>query len=153
MKKTLTVNLGGTVFHIDEDAYILLDKYLSNLRIHFMKDEGSDEILDDFEMRISELFNERIRLGYDVITIVQVEEVIRRMGKPEELFGEDYEKEEKKKKSETRYEKVKHTVNRRFFRDPDDRILGGVASGIAAYLGWDPTLVRLVWFLLMFFSE
>ena len=65
MKKTLTVNLGGTVFHIDEDAYQLLDKYLSNLRIHFRKEEGSDEIMDDFEMRISELLNERVRLGYD----------------------------------------------------------------------------------------
>ena len=62
MKKTLTVNLGGTVFHIDEDAYQLLDKYLSNLRIHFRKEEGSDEIMDDFEMRISELLNERVRL-------------------------------------------------------------------------------------------
>ena len=86
MKKTLTVNLGGTVFHIDEDAYQLLDKYLSNLRIHFRKEEGSDEIMDDFEMRISEL-NERVRLGYEVITIEQVEEVIKRMGKPEEISG------------------------------------------------------------------
>ena len=54
MKKTLTVNLGGTVFHIDEDAYQLLDKYLANLRIHFRKEEGSEEIMNDFEMRISE---------------------------------------------------------------------------------------------------
>ena len=76
MKKTLTVNLGGTVFHIDEDAYQLLDKYLSNLRIHFRKEEGSDEIMDDFEMRISELLNERIRLGYEVITIEQVEDCL-----------------------------------------------------------------------------
>ena len=68
MKKTLTVNLGGTVFHIDEDAYQLLDKYLSNLRIHFRKEEGSDEIMDDFEMRISELLNERIRFCSIVMT-------------------------------------------------------------------------------------
>ena len=85
MKKTLTVNLGGTVFHIDEDAYQLLDKYLANLRIHFRKEEGSEEIMNDFEMRISELFNERVRLGHEVITIEHVEEVIKRMGKPEEL--------------------------------------------------------------------
>ena len=93
MKKTLTVNLGGTVFHIDEDAYQLLDKYLANLRIHFRKEEGSEEIMNDFEMRISELFNERVRLGYEVITIEHVEEVIKRMGMPEELFdgGEDKE--------------------------------------------------------------
>ena len=93
MKKTLTVNLGGTVFHIDEDAYQLLDKYLANLRIHFRKEEGSEEIMNDFEMRISELFNERVRLGYEVITIEHVEEVIKRMGKPEELFEGEEEKE------------------------------------------------------------
>ena len=89
MKKTLTVNLGGTVFHIDEDAYQLLDKYLSNLRIHFRKEEGSEEIMNDFEMRISELFGERVRLGHEVITIEHVEEVINRMGKPEEIFEEE----------------------------------------------------------------
>ena len=58
MKKTLSINLGGSVFNIDEDAYQLLDKYLNNLRIHFRKEEGSDEIMDDFESRISELFGE-----------------------------------------------------------------------------------------------
>lgn len=89
MKKTLTINLGGSVFHIDEDAYQLLDKYLSNLRIHFKKEEGSDEIMNDFELRISELFSERIRLGYQVISIDLVEEVIKRMGKPEEIFERD----------------------------------------------------------------
>ena len=93
MKKTLTVNLGGTVFHIDEDAYQLLDKYLSNLRIHFRKEEGSEEIMNDFEMRISELFGERVRLGHEVITIEHVEEVINRMGKPEEIFEEETEEE------------------------------------------------------------
>ena len=58
MKKTLTVNLGGTVFHIDEDAYRLLDNYLCNLRLHFRKQEGAEEIVNDIENRISELFAE-----------------------------------------------------------------------------------------------
>ena len=58
MKKTLTINLGGTVYHIDEDAYILLDNYLNNLRYHFRKHEGADEIVHDMEDRIAELFNE-----------------------------------------------------------------------------------------------
>ena len=69
MKKTLTVNLNGIVFHIDEDAYQLLDSYLTNLRIHFSREEGSDEIMSDFEARISELLNERIRLDFNVIEI------------------------------------------------------------------------------------
>jgi len=149
MKKTLTVNLGGTVFHIDEDAYELLDKYLSNLRIHFKKEEGSDEIMNDFESRISELLNERIRLGYEVITLEQVEDVIKRMGKPEEIFGEEKFSEEEKK--EEYKVKIETTAKKRFFRNPDDRILGGIASGLAAYMDWDPTAVRLVILLLTFF--
>ncbi|MDR1202785.1 MAG: PspC domain-containing protein [Tannerellaceae bacterium] len=152
MKKTLTVNLGGIVFHIDEDAYQLLDKYLSNLRIHFSKEEGADEIMSDFELRISEILNERVRLGNEVITIEHVETVIKRMGKVEELFGEE-------PVSSTDYKQTYHTtdepgkerVSRRFFRNPDDRILGGVCGGLAAYMGWDPTPIRLLLFLLMFF--
>ncbi|MDR2969671.1 MAG: PspC domain-containing protein [Tannerellaceae bacterium] len=141
MKKTLTVNLGGTVFHIDEDAYELLDKYLSNLRVHFKKEEGSDEIMNDFESRISELLSERIRLGYEVITIGQVEDVIGRMGRPEEIFGEDAFAEETKEEYRG---KAEETAKKRFFRNPDDRILGGIAGGLAAYMNWDPTVVRLL---------
>ena len=80
MKKTLTVNLGGTVFHIDEDAYRLLDNYLCNLRLHFRKQEGAEEIVNDIENRISELFAEKLSAGSQVITIADVEEVIARMG-------------------------------------------------------------------------
>jgi phage shock protein PspC (stress-responsive transcriptional regulator) len=151
MKKTLTVNLGGTVFHIDEDAYQLLDKYLSNLRIHFRKEEGADEIMSDFELRISEILNERVRLGNEVITIEHVECVIERMGKVEELFGEEPDASAGNKQTHhTADESGKERVSRRLFRNPDDRILGGVCGGLAAYLGWDPTPTRLVVFLLMF---
>lgn len=152
MKKTLTINLGGTVFHIDEDAYQLLDKYLSNLRIHFKQEEGSDEIMNDFEMRISELFSERIRLGYEVITIVEVENVIKRMGKPEELFDTD-ETESKSEQSHNATTKEKQTIHRRLFRNPDDRMIGGVASGLAAYFGWDSTAIRIALILLIVLTK
>ena len=69
MRKTLTVNLGGTVFNIDDDAYRLLDNYLSNLKMHFRKEAGADEIVDDIERRISELFAEKLSAGSQVITI------------------------------------------------------------------------------------
>ena len=88
MKKTLTVNLGGTVFNIDDDAYRLLDNYLSNLKMHFRKEAGADEIVDDIERRISELFAEKLSAGSQVITIADVEEVIARMGKPEDMEAE-----------------------------------------------------------------
>lgn len=153
MKKTLTVNLGGTVFHIDEDAYQLLDKYLSNLRIHFRKEEGSDEIMNDFELRISELLGERIRLGYEVITIDHVEEVIKRMGKPEEIFdNENSDKEDETEEPKSRsFQESQQTEpgKKRLMRDPDNRLLGGVAAGIAAYANWDTTAVRLAMILLL----
>ena len=152
MKKTLTVNLGGTVFHIDEDAYQLLDKYLANLRIHFSTEEGSEEIMNDFEMRISELFNERVRLGHEVITIEHVEEVIKRMGKPEELFGGEDEKEYVREESKAHTFQEEETTGgrKKLMRDPDNRVLGGVASGIAAYMGWDITAIRLIMIVLLF---
>lgn len=148
MKKTVTVNLGGTVFHIDEDAYQLLDKYLTNLRIHFRREEGSDEIMSDFESRISELFNERLRLGYEVISIEQVEEVIRRMGKPEEIFDEEHETDSSNIHTDTEAAHV--NVKKRLMRDPDNRIIGGVCGGLSAYMGWDATAIRLIFFLLIF---
>lgn len=154
MKKTFTVNLNGIVFHIDEDAYQLLDSYLTNLRIHFSREEGSDEIMSDFEARISELLNERIRLGFNVITIEHVEEVIQRMGKPEELFaGEEKNAgSEFSAATETTSGASDRKFRKRLMRDPDDKMLGGVASGLAAYFGIDTTLLRLVMILLLIVS-
>lgn len=139
MKKTLTVNLGGTVYHIDEDAYVLLDNYLNNLRYHFRKEAGADEIVRDMETRISELFNEYIREGVQVITIEQVEAVIARMGKPEELNAEGEDE-----RAEKKAEAPAQGPAKRLFRNPDDRILGGVVSGLGAYFGCDPTPLRIL---------
>ncbi|MEG1562962.1 MAG: PspC domain-containing protein [Bacteroides sp.] len=151
MKKTLTVNLGGTVFHIDEDAYRLLDNYLCNLRIHFRKQQGAEEIVNDMETRISELFSEKLKAGLQVITIAEVEEMISRMGKPEDFEGENFEEPGRSSGSATA-----GTVSgeggsaHRLFRDPDKKVLGGVASGIAAYFNWDLTWVRIIFILLLF---
>ncbi len=144
MKKTLTMNLGGTVYHIDEDAYSLLDKYLANLRVCFQKEQGVDEIMKDFELRISEHFSEKNQEGYQVITITDVENVIAQMGKPEDLRvdSEDAVKEEPIKEEKP--------IQKKLFRNPDDKMLGGVASGIAAYLGVDATVVRLILLVLLF---
>lgn len=149
MKKTLTVNLGGTVFNIDEDAYQLLDKYLSNLRLHFQKEEGSEEIMNDFESRIAELFRERVRLGNEVITIEHVNNMIDKMGKPEEIFGDENEGSEQRTSYASAQTETK-TGKKRLMRDMDNKIIGGVASGLAAYLNWDVTAVRLLFIVLLF---
>jgi phage shock protein PspC (stress-responsive transcriptional regulator) len=154
MKKTLTVNLGGSVFHIDEDAYRLLEKYLSNLRIHFDREDGGDETLSDIEARISEIFNEKIRAGYNVISISDVENIISRMGEVEDLFENDV-RGNREKTRETPPSSNSHERGhdqRRFFRNPDDKMLGGVCGGLAAFMGWDPTAVRLLTFILMWFG-
>ena len=145
MKKTITVNLNGRVFTMDEDAYRLLDNYLSNLRIYFRKEEGASEIIADFEARIEELFSEKTRLGYQVITIEDVEEVIARVGKPAD-FAEREEVEEEK---QTNFTESKAT-KKKFYRNIDDKMLGGVCSGISAYFGWDVLPVRIVFIVLIF---
>jgi hypothetical protein len=58
MKKTFTINISGTVFHIEEDAYEVLQKYLINLKNHFGPGEEGKEILADIEARIAEIFIE-----------------------------------------------------------------------------------------------
>lgn len=142
MKKTLTVNLGGTVFNIDEDAYVLLDNYLNNLKYHFRNEEGEEEIIRDMETRISELFSDYITRGQQVITIENVEEVIARMGKPEEINSEGDTGGDGSKSSRNTYSD--NTAKRRLFRDPDDKILGGVLSGLASYFGWDVAWTRII---------
>lgn len=154
MKKTLTVNLGGTVFNIDDDAYRLLDNYLMNLKQHFSKSEGADEIVDDIERRISELFSEKMASGLQVITLADVEEVISRMGKPEEMDNEDGGNRREGGYGPGAWSREEGTqkVRRRLYRNPDNKMLGGLCSGLAAYLGWDVTLIRLVLFLTMIFG-
>ena len=142
MKKTLTVNLGGTVYHIDEDAYVLLDNYLNNLKYHFRGEADAEEIVRDMEIRIAELFSEYRTHDQQVITIENVEEVIARMGKPEEIDSEGDTENSKDETSGKKYS-ADEKIKRRLFRNPDDKILGGVLSGLAAYFGWDTVLLRI----------
>ena len=138
MKKTLTVNLNGRVFVIDEDAYKLLENYLSNLRFYFRKEEGASEIIADFEARIEELFSEKIRLGHQVINFEHIEEVITRIGRPVDFAeGEDREYKQTSSAGPAKGKK-------KFYRNMDDKLLGGVCSGIAAYFDWSVVAIRFI---------
>ena len=166
MKKTLTVNLNNTVYHIDEDAYESLQEYLNSLRNHFAEEEGADEILSDIEARIAELFKERLRFGMQIITLREVNEIITIMGHPEDFDRDmiDDETSETQFDSENKqYDEKKGTnieipineneikAKRRLFRDGENRILGGVASGIGCYLNIDPVFIRVLFVILTFF--
>ncbi|WP_430974676.1 HAAS signaling domain-containing protein, partial [Sunxiuqinia rutila] len=95
MKKTFTINISGSVFHIDEDAYQKLQNYLQMLNAHFGTDEEGREILQDIETRIAELFSERMEKdAKNVILESWVDDVIARMGKPEDFMEGEVEEEE-----------------------------------------------------------
>ena len=139
MNQTVTVNISGIVFHIEVDAYENLKKYLNKIRSYFKNAEESEEIMTDIEARIAELFNEKITSDNQVVNTKDVEEVITIMGKPEQYVEEDEEPvSEKTYTSQRTYASAK-----KLFRDSDDRMIGGVASGIAAYFGVASIWVRL----------
>lgn len=144
MKKTLTINLSGVVFHIDEDAYEFLYQYLAKIRNHFSKEEGCDEILWDIENRIAETLQAKLTDGRQVITLADVREVIGQLGEPEQIDNEAEPSPGAAPNSKT----VKGP--RRLYRNPDGAILGGVVGGLAAFFQIDTTLVRLAFVLFAF---
>ena len=132
MKKTFTINLGGKVLNIDDDALESLQQYINALKAHYSKGEDGEEIMYDIESRLAELFIENLKQeNRESVSIPDVEQAISIMGKPEDIFDEEAPR-ETAQQQETRSEK---TLPRKLFRDPQDRILGGVASGLATYLG------------------
>lgn len=149
MKKTFTINISGSVFHIDEDAYQKLQNYLQMLNKHFGPGEEGREILQDIETRIAELFNEKMEAdSKNVILESWVDEIIARMGKPEDFM--EGEEEEEETKTEEKAAPRATRVKRRMYRDPDHRVLGGVCAGMAAYFQMDMVLLRIIFILLFF---
>ena len=139
MKITVSINLGGYSFNIDEDAYAELKRYLKNLEIHFAGEESSSEILSDIETRMSELFRAKLNSYKQVISMDDVHQVISVLGTPEDI-SDDEGKSAKEKFSSPGYH--------RMYRDPDHRIIGGVCSGMGAYWNMEPWIVRIIFFVL-----
>ncbi|MGB5989280.1 MAG: hypothetical protein WBG43_06035, partial [Marinifilaceae bacterium] len=121
MKKTFTINISGSIFHIDEDAYEKLQVYLRSINAHFGASEEGREIIADIESRISEIFNEKLSSKDQVVTETMIDEVVTIMGKPEEIFEIDNDEED------VVTDTKKARRRRRLFRDPDHRVFGGVA--------------------------
>ena len=142
MNKTVTINLSGLVFQVDEHAYQDLSEYLNAIKARFKNSEGSDEIIADIESRIAEMFSEKLNPKKQVILQADVDEVIAKMGRPEEFEGIDDESgEATNNPSGTKA----GSIPKRLFRDPDNKIFGGVCSGISAYFGInDPIWLRLL---------
>ncbi len=178
MKKNISVNIFGTLYPIDEDAYELLQKYNANMRSYYSRREGGEEIADDVEHRVAELLTELRSQGVMAITIEHITEIINRIGDPQQM-DETNESADNNTSAEdnTRAQFTgdptdsasgsgtysQHTgttppppppysdgiADKKLFRDPEDRILGGVLSGLSHYFGIkDPLLLRIITVLL-----
>jgi len=139
MKITVSINLGGYSFNIDEDAYTELKRYLKNLELHFAEEESSSEILSDIESRMAELFRGKLTAYKQVITIDDVNKVISVLGTPEDISDNE---------KRSAGEKFSSPGYNRMYRDPDRRIIGGVCSGMGAYWNTEPWIVRVIFLVL-----
>ena len=152
MKKNITINLFGSLYAIDEDAYELLNQYQNNMRRYFSRKEGGEEIAEDIERRIAELFDELKASGVEAITIEHVRDIISRIGNPEEMDGTETEATADETDDAPKESERKENVHKKLFRNPDDKMLGGVTSGLACYFGIDPLWLRLLMILFAWFS-
>ncbi|TNE80728.1 MAG: PspC domain-containing protein [Bacteroidetes bacterium] len=138
MNKIISINIKGLVFQIEEDAFDKLNQYLDRLKKHFSQTEGADEILEDIEARIAEIFSENPGTN-GCVTLKHVDHVLEIMGNPSDMDSETTEEPEEPSDNNSR----SYQGKRKLYRDPDDRILGGVCSGLGIYFDIDPLWIRL----------
>lgn len=149
MKTTITINLGGIVFHIDDDAYEMLHTYLIAVEKQFINEEERKEVMSDIESRLSELFREELGEKRDVIMKDDVSKVVKIMGEPEDFTDDEGPNETKRNPGwEYKRQKMNSKTTKRLYRDPDNRILGGVCGGLGAYFNSDPLLFRIIFILI-----
>ena len=147
MKTTEQISLGGFAFIVESDAYVALESYIEDIKECFRSNESGDEIVEDIEVRIAEILKERYIDG-TVVNMDMIDEVKRRIGDPKELANED---ETEKAEAEESPKQPKKCIlkDRRLYRDIDDRMLGGVCSGLGQYFNIDKVIFR-IFFLIAF---
>ncbi len=146
----MNIGIGRSSFVIEEDAYQRLDLYLERFR-NKMDSRDAGEVMEDVEQRIAELFYEYTNSKSEVVTLEVVERVIRQLGYPNDS-EDDPDLEETTRKSKRRngysgyerYDGLGERPRKRLFRDPDNTMIGGVCSGLAAYINCDPVLIRVL---------
>jgi phage shock protein PspC (stress-responsive transcriptional regulator) len=159
MKKNISINISGIIFHVEEDGYELLKNYLESIGRYFSTYEDSKEITDDIESRIAEIFLSKLSNYKQVITREDVEGVIKTMGSVEdfaaaEALEEDtsYRTSYGQQTTHETYEDEETYGRKRLYRDTERKVLGGVAAGIAHYFKTDPLWIRFC-FLIFFFAD
>ena len=146
MKQTFTINISGKLFHIEKDAFENLQDYLKRLNLYFVSQPGGMEILQDIESRIAELFQDKINENQEAVTNEWVEEVMERMGNPQDFMDSLQTLNDESTDEELKGEKIR----KRLFLDSENRVLGGVCSGMSIYFNVDPVIIRILFVLLVF---
>lgn len=134
MKKVINVNVGGMAFTIEEEAYDVLRNYLDRFELTFADKNEAKEVMEDIEARIADIFRETIKYSNQVVDIKLVNRVIEQMGQPEGTYNHTTEPQPK----------YTGKARKRLYRNPDDKIIGGLCGGIAAYFDIDPSIVRII---------
>lgn len=156
MKKVININFQGRVIPIEESAYEILKQYVESLRHYFEREEGREEIINDIESRIAELFEEKVKKGTACITDADLLAVMDSMGRPEDFEQEEMafhsEKSTNSDSGHSTQSSAVHstTAPRKLFRAENDKVLGGVCAGLAIYFKIDPAIVRIIFALIAF---
>jgi len=145
MKKVIKVSLGKIAFTIEEDGYLVLKGYLEELNDHYRGKQNGNEIIEGIEERMAELFIEKAGAG-SIVTINVINEVVRILGRPDVID------EESNEESYERTSAAAPRAERKLYRDPDHKMIGGVCSGLAAYFNIEIAIVRVIFLVLLFIS-
>jgi phage shock protein PspC (stress-responsive transcriptional regulator) len=164
MKKNISINLQGIIFHIEDDGYEVLSRYLHEVKAHFASYQGHEEIVADIEGRIAELFSARLSVNKQVITLLDVQEMTAKMGRVSDFNSSPDEDEDAYAEPAAAgpgaggrafaggpapTATAADTEPRRLYRDLAHRKIAGVAAGLAQYFRVNPLLVRLIFLALV----
>ncbi len=145
MKKTIIINIGNSIIHIEEDAYEILTAYLNEIKQHFTKSADDFEIVTDIENRIAEMFAEILSSSQkQVIEIGDVQSVISQMGRVQDFMVEEEEEQPQSKSYQT------FTGEKKLYRDTEDGVIAGVCAGLGHYLNIEARWVRLILLAIVF---
>jgi phage shock protein PspC (stress-responsive transcriptional regulator) len=155
MNKVININFQGRILPIEEQAYEILKQYIESLRVYFENEEGRDEIINDIECRIAELCEDRLKKGTVCIAANDIELIITSIGRPADFEAQDgFEASTSKTHQNTSGNNNSNFYRegnrpKRLYRDEQNKVLGGVCSGIANYFVIEPWIVRILWFFLI----
>ena len=159
MNKVININFQGRILPIEEIAYETLKQYIESLRVYFANEEGRDEIINDIECRIAELCEDRLKKGTVCIAVDDINLIIASIGRPADFEAQDgFEASASQSGQSTTQNRSNQSYSnydasgnppRRLFRDEQNKVFGGVCSGIANYFGIEPLVVRILWFFLI----